>query len=74
MALWVNIERVALRKLDQLNIALVLGDLKVPPGNNLETLAGDRKGQHSIRVNDPWRVCFVWENEGPKDVELIDYH
>ena len=74
VARWANIERVALRKLEQLNIAGVLGDLKVPPGNHLEALAGDRKGQHSIRVNDQWRVCFVWENEGPKDVEIVDYH
>jgi toxin HigB-1 len=74
VARWVNIERVALRKLTQLNIAGALGDLKVPPGNNLEALAGNRKGQHSIRVNDQWRVCFVWVNEGPKDVEIVDYH
>jgi toxin HigB-1 len=71
---WVNIERVALRKLEQLNIAGVLGDLKVPPGNKLGALAGDRIGQHSIRVNDQWRVCFVWDKEGPKDVEIVDYH
>jgi toxin HigB-1 len=74
VARWANIERVALRKLEQLNIAAVLGDLKVPPGNNLEALGGDLKGQHSIRVNDQWRVCFVWEKEGPKDVEIVDYH
>lgn len=74
VARWANIERVALRKLEQLNIAGVLGDLKVPPGNKLEALAGNRKGQHSMRVNDQWRVCFVWENEGPKDVEIVDYH
>jgi toxin HigB-1 len=73
-ARWTNIERAALRKLVQLNIADVLGDLKVPPGNNLEALAGDRKGQHRIRVNDQWRVCFVWDKDGPKDVEIVDYH
>jgi toxin HigB-1 len=74
VARWANIERAALRKLEQLHIAAVLGDLKVPPGNNLEALAGDRKGQHSIRVNDQWRVCFVWEKEGPQEVEIVDYH
>ncbi len=71
---WVNIERVALRKLKQLNIASVLGDLKVPPGNKLEALADDRIGQLSIRVNDHWCVCFVWDKDGPKDVEIGDYH
>jgi toxin HigB-1 len=74
VARWVNIERVALRKLEQLNIAAVLGDLKIPPGNKLEALAGNRKGQHSIRVNEQWRVCFIWDNKGPKDVEIVDYH
>ena len=71
---WANIERVAARKLEQLNIAVVLGDSKVSPGNKLEALAGDRVGQHSIRVNDQWRVCFVWDKEGPKDVGIVDYH
>jgi toxin HigB-1 len=74
VARWVKIERVALRKLEQLNIAAVLGDLKIPPGNKLEALAGNRKGQHSIRVNEQWRVCFIWDNKGPKDVEIVDYH
>jgi toxin HigB-1 len=74
VAQWVNIERVSARKLEQLNIAAVLGDLKVPPGNKLEALTGDRKGQYSIRVNEQWRVCFVWESEGPKDVEIVDCH
>lgn len=69
-----NIEAVAMRKLAMLNRAAVLGDLKVPPGNKLEALAGNRKGQHSIRVNDQWRVCFVWTAKGPKDVEIVDYH
>jgi toxin HigB-1 len=74
VARWVNIERVALRKLEQLSIAAVLGDLKVPPGNKLEALVGDRAGQYSIRINDQWRVCFVWAKEGPNDVEIVDYH
>ena len=71
---WVNIERVALRKLDQLHIAAVLGDLKAPPGNKLEQLTGNRSGQYSIRINDQWRVCFVWSKEGPTNVEIVDYH
>jgi len=52
----------------------VLEDLKAPPGNRLEALAGDRRGQHSIRINDPWRVCFVWTPDGACDVEIVDYH
>ena len=71
---WVNIERAALRKLAQLDWSAVLDDLKVPPGNGLEALKGDRKGQHSIRINQQWRVCFVWTLEGPIDVEIADYH
>ena len=71
---WVNVERAALRKLEQLDWSSVLGDLRVPPGNQLEALRGKRKGQHSIRVNDQWRVCFVWTPEGPHDVEIVDYH
>ena len=71
---WVNIESVARRKLDQLDAAGELRDLASPPGNRLEALAGNRKGQHSIRVNDQWRVCFVWTPKGPKDVEIVDYH
>ena len=71
---WVNVERPALRKLEQLDWSSVLEDLRVPPGNQLEALKGDRKGQHSIRVNDQWRVCFVWTPEGSKDVEIVDYH
>jgi len=66
--------KVARRKLDQLNQAHALEDLRVPPGNRLETLRGDRKGQHSIRVNDQFRVCFVWTEAGPRDVEIVDYH
>ncbi len=71
---WVNIERPALRKLAQLDWSAVLDDLKVPPGNVLEALKGDRKGQHSIRINGQWRVCFVWTKDGPKNVEIVDYH
>ena len=71
---WVSVERPALRKLEQLDWSLVLDDLRVPPGNHLESLKGDRKGQHSIRVNDQWRVCFVWTSGGAKDVEIVDYH
>ena len=71
---WVNVERPALRKLEQLDWSSVLEDLRVPPGNRLEALKGNRKGQHGIRVNDQWRVCFVWTPEGPKDVEIVDYH
>ena len=71
---WVNIERSALRKLEQLDWSMVLEDLRVPPGNQLEALKGSRKGQYSIRINDQWRVCFVWTVEGPKNVEIADYH
>ncbi|MBS0314326.1 MAG: type II toxin-antitoxin system RelE/ParE family toxin [Proteobacteria bacterium] len=71
---WVNIERPALRKLTQLDWSAVLDDLKVPPGNGLEALKDDRRGQHSIRINQRWRVCFVWTPEGPIDVEIVDYH
>lgn len=71
---WVNIETVAMRKLAMLNRAAVLTDLKIPPQNRLEALKKDRKGQHSIRVNDQWRVCFQWTVNGPKDVEIVDYH
>lgn len=68
------IESVAMRKLAMLNRAGRLDDLRVPPGNRLEALKGNRVGQHSIRVNDRLRVCFVWTTEGPKDVEIVDYH
>lgn len=71
---WVYIERTALRKLAQLDWSNVLDDLKVPPGNHLDALKGDRHGQYSIRINDPWRVCFVWTAQGPADVEIVDYH
>ena len=69
-----NIEDLARRKLLQLNAALRLDDLRVPPGNRLEALRGNRKGQHSIRVNDQWRVCFVWSDDGVYGVEIVDYH
>ena len=65
---------VAKRKLDQLNQAHVLSDLRVPPRNRLEALRGDRKGQHSIRINDQFMVCFRWTGAGPDDVEIVDYH
>lgn len=69
-----NIERIAQRKLQMLDAAVELRDLKSPPGNRLEALAGDRVGQHSIRINDQWRICFVWGNAGPENVEIVDYH
>ena len=71
---FVNIESVARRKLRQLQIAGRLGDLRVPPGNRLESLKGDRAGQHSIRINDQFRVCFRWTTAGAEDVEIVDYH
>lgn len=69
-----NIARVALRKLDYLNAAAVLSDLSAPPGNHLEPMKRDRIGQHSIRINDQWRICFVWTPAGPSLVEICDYH
>jgi len=69
-----RIERVALRKLAMLDAAEVLDDLRIPPGNRLEALKGDRAGQHSIRVNQRWRICFVWTSAGRQDVEIVDYH
>lgn len=66
--------KVARRKLTMLDAANKLEDLRVPPANRLEALQGDRKGQHSIRVNDQWRFCFVWTGSGPDDVEFTDYH
>jgi len=71
---FVNIERVALRKLRQPEIAEHLNDLRIPPQNRLEALKGNRKGQHSIRINDQWRVCFVWRSGNAHDVEIVDYH
>jgi toxin HigB-1 len=69
-----DLVRVARRKLDLLNQAAALGDLRVPPNNRLEKLKGDREGQYSIRVNDQWRVCFRWTESGAEDVEIVDYH
>ncbi len=69
-----DVMKVANRKLMQLHAALTLNDLRIPPGNRLEQLAGDRAGQHSIRVNDQWRLCFTWQDGNAFDVELVDYH
>jgi len=71
---FVNIESTARRKLRQLQIAVQLQDLRIPPGNRMKALAGDRAGQYSIRVNDQFRVCFRWTLDGPEDVEIVDYH
>ena len=68
------IKAVALRKLDMLDAATRLSDLRAPPGNRLEALRGDRRGQHSIRINDQWRICFVWRDGGAEMVEIVDYH
>jgi toxin HigB-1 len=65
---------VAQRKLDQLDSSTEIVDLRIPPGNRLEKLGGDREGQHSIRINDQYRICFVWTEAGPKNVEIVDYH
>ncbi|MDF1521040.1 MAG: type II toxin-antitoxin system RelE/ParE family toxin [Brevefilum sp.] len=70
----VQIWRIAQRKLDQLDSATELNDLAIPPGNRLEALSGDRQGQHSIRINDQFRICFIWTKSGPLEVEIIDYH
>jgi proteic killer suppression protein len=69
-----DVAAVARRKLRMLDAAVRLEDLRAPPGNRLEALAGDRAGQHSIRVNDQWRVCFVWRDGGAHEVEIVDYH
>jgi proteic killer suppression protein len=69
-----SITKVATRKLAQLDAAETLEFLRSPPGNRLEELKGDRSGQHSVRVNDQWRVCFRWTETGPADVEIVDYH
>ena len=71
---FVNIAKVARRKLRQLEIAARLDDLRVPPGNRVEALRGGRSGQYSIRINDQWRVCFRWTDAGANDVEIVDYH
>lgn len=71
---WQAAANVAMRKLDALRAAVRLDDLRAPPGNRLEALSGDRTGQHSIRINDQWRVCFRWTDAGAEDVEITDYH
>ncbi len=65
---------MALRKLVQLDAAASLADLRVPPGNRLELLRGGRAGQHNVRINDQWRICFLWKENGADDVEIVDYH
>jgi toxin HigB-1 len=69
-----EIVRVARRKLEAIDSAATLGDLKAPPGNRLEPLKGNREGQHSIRINDQYRICFLWTDTGPAEVEITDYH
>ncbi|MDQ3262016.1 MAG: type II toxin-antitoxin system RelE/ParE family toxin [Pseudomonadota bacterium] len=69
-ALW----KVARRKLDQLDSVTALNELKIPPGNKLEVLSGDRKGQYSMRINDQYRICFTWRKSNPDEVEIVDYH
>jgi toxin HigB-1 len=69
-----NLRAVALRKLDMLAAATQLADLRAPPANRLEALKGNRQGQHSIRINDRFRICFVWRDDGPEQVEIVDYH
>ena len=69
-----NIQKIAARKLEQLNAVSLLDTLRIPPGNKLEALRGNRKGQHSIRINSQWRLCFVWRDGNAFDVEIVDYH
>jgi proteic killer suppression protein len=69
-----DIQRIALRKLLILHAATVLSELRVPPGNRLEALKGNRSGQHSIRINEQWRICFVWQDGNASQVEIVDYH
>jgi len=69
-----NIQRSALKKLWMINRSVSIDDLKIPPNNKLELLSGDRKGQHSIRINEQWRICFRWEGHDAFDVEIVDYH
>lgn len=69
-----DIQQVALRKFRMLNNAISLTDLRIPPANRLEKLRGDRQGQHSIRINERWRICFEWRDEDAHDVEIVDYH
>ncbi len=73
-SLGADVQRVALRKLRQLDAAVGLADLRVPPGNRLEKLSGHRAGQHSMRINDQWRICFRWSGSDAYDVEIVDYH
>ena len=69
-----SVWKIAVRKLDQLDSVERLDDLRIPPGNKLESLTGDRRGQHSIRINDQYRICFRWTANGPAEVEVVDYH
>lgn len=69
-----SILKTARRKLVQLNASRLLTDLRIPPGNRLEALKGDRAGQHSIRINDQWRICFIWSGSDATNVEIVDYH
>lgn len=69
-----EIQQTALRKLFMLDKAVTLDDLRIPPANRLEALKGNRRGQHSIRINDQWRICFIWTETGPDLVEIVDYH
>ena len=69
-----SIWKVAVRKLDQVDSVIALDELRIPPNNKLEALSGDRKGQHSIRINDQYRICFIWTESGPDQVEIVDYH
>jgi proteic killer suppression protein len=69
-----NLWKIAARRLDQLDSIITLQELRIPPGNRLEALGGDRKGQYSIRINDQFRICFLWTGQGPDQVEIVDYH
>lgn len=69
-----DIQQVALRKLRMINNAKTINDLRIPPANRLEKLTGNRSGQHSIRINDQWRICFIWKDGDATDVEITDYH
>jgi proteic killer suppression protein len=71
---WKAVEAVALRKLDTIEASVTLNDLRTPPGNRLEALKGNRVGQHSIRINDQFRICFLWKDDGAHEVEITDYH
>ena len=71
---WPGIRAAACRKLDQIEAAMRLDDLRIPPGNRLEALKGDRAGQHSIRINERYRICFTWRVDGAHNVEIVDYH